>query len=230
MGINVDHICQHTLSDKVSLTMEDTGTLTRRFLAAHKLNFMGSAMEISVNENVAKSYLVDLIQEVFAEADTSKSCALYPTKQHKNYEECDMEFVRKSLGPDILPVWATTDDINKATGQQGQIKNWPDELTNIASGFALPPCKLPCTTTTGAIKENSRDAFMMPFITVVFGETIKITTTDFVPFSLANFLSSLGGSLGLWLGLGLLQLGQEGLRGLGLLLRAAQQQEAATNK
>ena len=34
---------------------------------------------------------------------------------------------------------------------------------------------------------------------------MKVTTTDFLPFYLTTLLADLGGSMGLWLGLGVLQ-------------------------
>ena len=37
---------------------------------------------------------------------------------------------------------------------------------------------------------------------------MQVTTTRFVQFNLMTFLSNIGGSLGLWLGLGMLQLGE----------------------
>ena len=37
---------------------------------------------------------------------------------------------------------------------------------------------------------------------------MEVNKTEFVGFSLATFLANTGGSLGLWLGLGLLQLAQ----------------------
>ena len=37
---------------------------------------------------------------------------------------------------------------------------------------------------------------------------MEVSKTDFVKFNLATFLANTGGSLGLWLGLGLLQLAQ----------------------
>ena len=37
---------------------------------------------------------------------------------------------------------------------------------------------------------------------------MEVSKTEFVKFSLATFLANTGGSLGLWLGLGLLQLAQ----------------------
>ena len=186
---------------------------------------MGPSVEISADESSSTSYMIDLQQEVFVEADRSINCAVYPTEQHERYEECDTEFVRKSLGPDIVPVWATTENISKATGP---INGTCPKITNLAAGLTMSSCKLPCTTTKGAIKLNSKDPYQSTILAVAFTKTLKITTTDFVPFSLAESLASLGGSLGLWLGLGLLQLGQEGVRGLGVLLQAAQGQGAET--
>ena len=46
------------------------------------------------------------------------------------------------------------------------------------------------------------------FFQVGFRDRMEVIKTDFVGFSLATFLANTGGSLGLWLGLGLLQLAQ----------------------
>ena len=43
---------------------------------------------------------------------------------------------------------------------------------------------------------------------VGFRDCMEVNKTEFVQFSLATFLANTGGSLGLWLGLGLLQLAQ----------------------
>ena len=45
-------------------------------------------------------------------------------------------------------------------------------------------------------------------MTLLIKDTMEVTTTDFVVFSPSIFLANIGGSLGLWLGLGVLQLGQ----------------------
>ena len=45
-------------------------------------------------------------------------------------------------------------------------------------------------------------------IDLTFSNTMKVTTTDFLPFHLSTLLSDLGGSMGLWLGLGVVQAGQ----------------------
>ena len=206
----------------VKLIVEDTGLLTTRFLTDHEPNFLGPSMEHFLDNSLDFIYILELKQNVFVEADKSKNCAVYPTEDHKNYDDCDMDFVRRVLGPDILPLWATTENVSQATSHQ---TSFPPYVANIASGLTLSPCKLPCTSTTGVVKLINNVAQQNPMITVVFGEAIEITTTKFLSFSLSAFLASLGGSLGLWLGLGLLQLGQEVVRGMGVLLQKVKQEE-----
>ena len=40
---------------------------------------------------------------------------------------------------------------------------------------------------------------------LIFGETVTVTTTDFIEFSVASFVADVGGAMGLWLGLGIMQ-------------------------
>ena len=43
-------------------------------------------------------------------------------------------------------------------------------------------------------------------IIISFSQSVQITTSDFPAFVLLDFLSKLGGSLGLWLGVGVVQI------------------------
>ena len=52
--------------------------------------------------------------------------------------------------------------------------------------------------------ERSRDNI----ITIFFDQTVDVTEYYYPQFSLTDFLSNVGGCLGLWLGLGVIQMGE----------------------
>ena len=72
-------------------------------------------------------------------------------------------------------------------------------------------CPLPCTETlvkTVFMNEfyKSSNQRNVSRIDIVFYHKVDMTIRDFPTFNFASFLASLGGTLGLWLGLGILQL------------------------
>ena len=62
--------------------------------------------------------IVEMKQNIFVENDPSKSCRGYPNEEFENYNDCDKEFVSKTLakhfGPNLIPIWATF-DLGKVT-------------------------------------------------------------------------------------------------------------------
>ena len=58
--------------------------------------------------------------------------------------------------------------------------------------------------------ERSRDNI----ITIFFDQTVDVTEYYYPQFSLTDFLSNVGGCLGLWLGLGVIQMGEFLTQGL----------------
>ena len=78
------------------------------------------------------------------------------------------------------------------------------------AGTRLSACPLPCTTiyTSTRLVAKTNKFQNRSKIELTFSNTMKVTTTDFLPFHLSTLLSDLGGSMGLWLGLGVLQAGQ----------------------
>ena len=80
--------------------------------------------------------------------------------------------------------------------------------SSYVDGSLLSSCLLPCTTfhtNTRFVTERSNPGSK---IVLTFVNKIQVTTTDFLPFHLSSLLSDMGGSMGLWLGLGVLQAGQ----------------------
>ena len=71
----------------------------------------------------------------------------------------------------------------------------------------MSDCPLLCTTTHMDIRllaayPNSRNK---SGINLTFASKVAVSKTDFLKFYLSTFLSELGGSMGLWLGLGMVQ-------------------------
>ena len=72
-------------------------------------------------------------------------------------------------------------------------------------------CPPPCTSTYVKTvysdeKIYEETATGSSRIDIVFSETVNTRINDFPSFSFAKFLASFGGSFGLWLGLGVLQI------------------------
>merc|ERR1719233_444373 len=68
-------------------------------------------------------------------------------------------------------------------------------------------CPLPCSTIhleSRLITEKDSD-WNTSAIILTFSDNVIITKTDFLKFNFMIFLADIGGSMGLWLGLGLLQ-------------------------
>ena len=62
-------------------------------------------------------------------------------------------------------------------------------------------------------------------VSLSFKEDIQVTTTSFVPFNTVKFLCDIGGMLGLWLGLGAVQLGELVIHTIQLSLKKCKKTE-----
>ena len=76
--------------------------------------------------------------------------------------------------------------------------------------FSLIDCPDPCLQTyTKAVFVEERKILKVPGyskIDIVFSPVVKMFVNDFQSFSFSSFLASVGGALGLWLGLGVQQI------------------------
>ena len=72
-------------------------------------------------------------------------------------------------------------------------------------GNHVSDCQLPCTTTSTKTKYISGIPSQNTFIKIVFSQKVQVSTKDFVQTTLSSLLSAVGGAMGLWLGLGVVQ-------------------------
>ena len=78
---------------------------------------------------------------------------------------------------------------------------------DLLDGSQISDCPLPCTTTSVESRILTETSYEnISKIDLTFSPTIIVTTTSFLKFIFAKFLSDLGGCLGLWLGLSMVQL------------------------
>ena len=78
---------------------------------------------------------------------------------------------------------------------------------DLVVGSQLSDCPLPCTTTRTKTKHlfDTPEDRNISTLALTFSGKVLVTRTDFLTFSLASLLSEVGGSMGLWLGLGMVQ-------------------------
>ena len=53
-------------------------------------------------------------QEEYSPEDPANPCVNYPTEEYESYADCDDQFVKQTLPPDLRPFWAV-DNISEAT-------------------------------------------------------------------------------------------------------------------
>jgi hypothetical protein len=195
----------------LEVLLEYRGLATERRIAAHGLFTSGSAIgkapRVSQERGEGWStFVVQIDENVFVENDPSKNCQNYPNNQFETYKQCDEDFIAKTLrtnfGPKFLPIWATNlTDVSYTKWENASSL----DLAQLFEGTTVSPCPLPCRTarvTARLLTERYDDESVLQ---ITFDQTVTVTTTDFVQFSIVTFLSDTGGAMGLWLGLGIIQ-------------------------
>ena len=76
-------------------------------------------------------YFVSVSQEQYDSDDPANPCTNYPTEEYSNYADCDDQFVRRSLPPDLKPFWAV-DDIREASNSYSvQTTSYSEDQTGL---------------------------------------------------------------------------------------------------
>ena len=222
------------LTGSVQILMESSTLFADRDLSAQSWYRTGHDIVMPLNQNasfVHKTYDVMLSKNTFVESDPTKGCRNYPIEKFLSYNDCDKHFVQKDLdkrvGKGFLPFWATDDSTQVSTANVTFI----DKATVLAlyDGSQSSNCPLPCETASMRTIPFSEEITDSPMIQINFASLVPISKTDFMRFDLVEFLADIGGSLGLWLGLGVLQL-LEVISECALKIRATKKQPIVKHK
>ena len=155
---------------------------------------------------------LSLTQHKFSDRDRShqaKRCRNYPTETGVSYADCDRAFVRRQCEKfGILPFWATR-DLSEVSRSAPKLSSQAQaELKDLFDGTRESDCERPCRSTTVIGTEISQvcTGNNLSSLTFTLDQTLTLYDSDFPGFGWVSLLTDLGGSLGLWLGLGVAQL------------------------
>jgi hypothetical protein len=202
-----------TNSYSVEIQVEDKHSSLVRVNPGSKRGYSGARIErTNMTHPRYDRYVVDFSQRVFVEEDLSIGCKNYPGSGFNTFNDCDersmLDEMSNSKDP-LWPVFIAPDERNATPGPSYSThKFFPDYYKYM--GYAMPACPLPCIKTDTSVSYfdamNTYGEFIA--IELVLPENILVTTTAFPGFTVWDLLSILGSTMGLWLGLGVLQAGQ----------------------
>ena len=114
-------------SGTLEIIFEDRNLATDRDLSLKTLFITGPNIKMKLekdlnfqNQHSTQTYAIVLSERVFVDEDPTNICLNYPTELFTSYNECDKNYVRKTLkesfGPDFVPIWATNNMSEVSSG------------------------------------------------------------------------------------------------------------------
>ena len=195
---------------KLEVQMEDRLFSLSRSFKYNKFEIIGPRMDLNnLSTDMYRYFSVQFDQKRFSEDEPVKTCKEYVKT---TYNGCDEEFLKnllqKNYPADFMPVWATSNLSLVTTFITEDQDSFYKNYRGMVLGTMQSDCPAPCTSTqiTSVFLDEKTGRLGGSRIDITFSEKVSIVITNFPKFNLALFLSSCGGSMGLWLGVGVVQI------------------------
>ena len=199
-------------NSSVEIVIEDKLSKLERDNPEAKNGYSGPVIEHKLDKSTYTKYVVEFSQNVFSEEDPSVGCKNYPWQGFSHFNDCDeekmQEWVIDKYG--FLPFFMAKEESNATAGPitvdfECNILN-PEMYVDF-NGYTKSFCPTPCQRTHVKVNKMVQDSYTgSPAVELVLSDKVMVTHNFYPKFSFVEALASLGGSLGLWLGLGVLQL------------------------
>ena len=196
----------------MEIAIEDRLSALERDNPEAKRGFSGPMIEQKLNQKEYTKYIAEFSQNVFVEEDPSVQCKNYPSVEFDTFDDCDKEEMQSWVIDkyNFLPFFMAKEESNATAGLVEVDFNCQEIAAAQAyvhyNGYIKSTCPRPCTQTQTKLNKLVTDKWSQTMIEVMFSDKVMVTYNYYPEFSLVEAMASLGGSLGLWLGLGVLQL------------------------
>ena len=198
------------------IVIEDNKLACSRPRSENQVLFSGDPIEIPKKDknedNQFTEYSLTFSKTISLENDASQMCKNYPNEKFQNYKKCDDFFIQQTfyLFGNLNSIWAvnTSGNISGPT----YIPYFTDDsfynLMNIIHGAAPSNCPQPCTTISVASRKTNSffHKGQYNWIDLLPAPRVLVTKTEFENTSVSSLLAKCGGSMGFWLGIGVIQL------------------------
>ena len=168
-------------------------------------------------ESRRKEYMVEVHKIEHVEEDPAQGCRRYPNKNFETFNDCDMAFMRRGIAasygayPSFNPLMVAENESEATSWMEvGSDFYAPKQFNfrDMSDGTTPSDCPPSCTLhhiSASFLAETPRNKNYSEIV-LTLSNTVTATATTFPKFKLDLALAELGGSMGLWLGLGILQI------------------------